>query len=170
MATYLNNKSKIDFSRIVFLFISIVISIFAGINGQQFIHMNKDAVDIIINTFSILAGFLMTALTFVIEPKPGAKIWRADAARRQNFHNRLVRYKWLFVIYLLVLGLAFITMAVGGDEKKQYTDIIIFLEKVYLSLACFAFLVSLSLPGQLMKFQMERYEELIEAKKKGEPE
>lgn len=81
----------VDYRRLLFFLGAFVVSAFAGWYGQPLIHGNKEASSMIIDVFSILAGFLMTVLTLLIEPKPTAKIWREAASVKQNFVNRLVR-------------------------------------------------------------------------------
>ncbi|MCY1307133.1 hypothetical protein D9M70_570350 [compost metagenome] len=106
----------------------------------------------------------MTVLTIIIEPKPGAKIWRTDAARRSNFYNRIIRYKWLFMLYLIVLGLAFmITLLTNQKPKAEHT--IKALEILFIGCSSLSFIISLTLPSQLIKLQLERYDEMIEEKK-----
>src|SRR5690554_6739935 len=101
---------NIAWGRIGFFTVTVLASGVAGWYGQPFIHGNSDASSVIVNVFSILAGFLVTIMTLLGEP--GAvrgRTYRADVVRRGNFYRRLVRHKWLFIAYLCVLGLIFIT-------------------------------------------------------------
>lgn len=163
MTTYLSDRDRIDKSKLLYGIASILVSCLVGYFGQPYIHANKDATDVISSTFAMLAGFLMTALTFVVEPKPGATVWRGDEARKFNFYNRLTRYKWLFVLYLLVLGLIF--SASLFSKINDHPTLMRYIEMGIMGFACLAFLLSLSLPSQLMKFQMERYQEAIDQNK-----
>lgn len=153
-----------DYRRLAFFAGALVVSGFAGWHGQPLVHESKDAASMITSVFSILAGFLMTVLTLLIEPKPTAKIWRESAALKTNFVNRLIRYKWLFMLYLIVLGAIFCTELVATNAK--YSSAVVWMERVYLTLTCLGFIISLTLPNQLMQLQVDRYNELIEEKKK----
>ncbi len=119
----------------------------------------------ITDVFSILAGFLMTVLTLLIEPKPTARIWREAASIKTNFVNRIIRYKWLFMLYLGVLGMGFFITLIG--EKEESAGLLIWVERVYMGSACLAFIISLTLPNQLMTLQVNRYNEMIDSKRKG---
>ncbi|MBU0562277.1 MAG: hypothetical protein KJ890_01805 [Gammaproteobacteria bacterium] len=148
-----------DVRRVLFFIGAAFISIVAGYTGQSLIKDNANAISIITDVFSILAGFLMTVLTLLIEPKPTARIWREAAATKRNFVHRLVRYKWLFMLYLIVLAMGFlITLLKDGASA----DIQLWAERIYLGLACLAFIISLTLPSQLMNLQVSRYNEMIE--------
>jgi len=129
------------------------------------VHGNQEAVGVIVNVFSILAGFLVTIMTLLGEPMlfRGAT-WRSEAVKRSNVYRRLVRHKWLFVLYLLVLGLIFVSTLVTKKFPDHYT--VHWIERIYLGLATFAFCLSLTLPTRLMNLQLDRFDELVEAKKK----
>lgn len=137
-----------------------------GWYGQPYIHGNEEARGVIVNVFSILAGFLITVITLLGEPGLyRGRTWRADAVRRSNVYRRLVRHKWLFIIYLLVLGLVFATTIL---TKTMPDDLaVVYLERTYLGAAAFAFMLSLTLPGRLMSLQLARFDELIESRKTG---
>lgn len=155
---------SLDYRRLAFFAGAVVISAFAGWNGQPLVHESEDAASMITSVFSILAGFLMTVLTLLIEPKPTAKIWREAETLKFNFVNRLIRYKWLFMLYLIVLGLIFCTELISTNEK--YSETVVWMERGYLTLTCLGFIISLTLPSQLMQLQVDRYNEMIEEKKK----
>lgn len=156
-----------DWHRIGFFLGALGASGFAGWFGQPLIHDNSEAVGVIVNVFSILAGFLVTIMTLLGEPSLfRGRTWRADAVKRSNVYRRLIRHKWLFIAYLLVLGLVFVTTLV----TKMYPEhvAVIWLERGYLSLATLAFIMSLILPSRLMNLQLARFDELLESRKKNE--
>ncbi len=156
-----------DYGRHAYFIFSIAISMVIGWYGQSLIHGNNEAIGIIVNVFSILAGFLVAIITLLGEPSLyRGKTWRSDAVKRSNVYNRLVRHKWLFITYLLVLGLVFLTTLL--TKKYPNHEAIIWLEHVYLGLATFAFMMSLALPSRLMNLQLARFDELVESRKKGE--
>lgn len=148
--------------------LGLLFGVFSGLCawlGQPLVHDNQDAVGVIVNVFSILAGFLVTIMTLLGEPMlfRGAT-WRTEAVKRNNVYRRLVRHKWLFVLYLAVLGLIFVSTLV----TKKFPDhaAVVWIERVYLGLATFAFCLSLTLPSRLMNLQMDRFDELVEARRK----
>ncbi|MCG7884138.1 MAG: hypothetical protein N0E59_21225 [Candidatus Thiodiazotropha taylori] len=157
----------IDWHRIGFFMGASGVSAAAGWFGQPLIHGNTEAVGVIVNVFSILAGFLVTIMTLLGEPSLfRGRTWRADAVRRSNVYRRLIRHKWLFIAYLLVLGLVFATTLI--TKKYPEHDAVIWLERVYLSLAALAFIMSLVLPSRLMNLQLARFDELVESRRKGD--
>lgn len=158
---------NIDWRRIIFLLGAATVSGWCGWHGQPLIHESDDARSMITDVFSILAGFLMTVLTLLIEPKPTAKIWREAASKKTTFVNRIIRYKWLFMLYLIVLGMIFSANLLATDP--ELVNPLIWLERIYLTLATLAFIVSLTLPNQLMQLQVGRYNEMIDEKKKPRP-
>lgn len=157
--------NDIDSNRIATFIVAITVSIGAGWFGQPFVHGNDEARGVIVNVFSILAGFLITVMTLLGEPGLyRGRTWRSDAIRRSNVYQRLVRHKWLFITYLVVLGLVFATTIIA---KRYPCDIaVIWLERVYLGLATLAFILSLLLPSRLMSLQLARFDELVEMRRK----
>lgn len=155
-----------DWNRVGIFVATAAASVAVGYYGQPFVHGNDEARGVIVDVFAILAGFLITVMTLLGEPGLfRGRTWRSDAVRRSNVYQRLVRHKWLFVTYLLVLGLVFITTVVA---KKYPADIaVVRLESIYLGLAAFAFIYSLMLPSRLMNIQLARFDELVESRKKG---
>jgi hypothetical protein len=153
----------IDWRRITFFLGAAIVSAWCGWHGQPLVHDNNDARSMITDVFSILAGFLMTVLTLLIEPKPTAKIWREAASKKTTFVNRIIRYKWLFMLYLIVLGMVFAANLLTKDVA--FAGVLLWVERIYLSLATLAFIISLTLPNQLMQLQVGRYNEMINEKK-----
>jgi hypothetical protein len=155
---------NIDWRRMLFFLGAATVSAWCGWYGQPLVHDNNDARSMITDVFSILAGFLMTVLTLLIEPKPTAKIWREAASKKTTFVNRIIRYKWLFMLYLSVLGMVFAANLLTKDS--DFAAVLLWVERVYLSLATLAFIISLTLPNQLMQLQVGRYNEMIDEQKK----
>lgn len=154
-----------DWKRLAFSGTALALSFAAGWYGQPLIHGNSGATGVIVNVFSILAGFLVTIMTLLGEPSLfRGRTWRADAVRRSNVYRRLTRHKWLFIAYLLVLGLIFVAQLIG-DSHPGHTSVV-WLERVYLSIAALAFILSLILPSRLMSLQLSRFDELMESRRK----
>lgn len=152
-----------DWKRIVFFCVAIVCGVFAAIYGQPFIHDNDMAINVIVTSFSILAGFLVAIMTIIGDPGLfSLRSWRYAESARKNLHNRLTRQKWMFILYLFTLSLIFITSL----TEKTLPIVGMWLERLYLGTAVSAFILSFGLPSALMNIQLARHDELIEAKRK----
>lgn len=155
---------KIDGRRIIFFIISAIFGVAASYYGQPFVHGNSDAIGVIVNVFSILAGFLITVMTLSGEPSLlQGQTWRTDAIRGRNIYRRLTRYKFLFILYLTLLAIIF--FATIFSKTNPESPITNWIERTYLFLATIAFILSLSLPQTLMKAQLRKHEEIVEARK-----
>ena len=77
---------------------------------------------------------------------------------KETVRRNLFRQKLLFFLYLLTLGIA-LAMYLTPPAS---IEVLKWLQMVFLALAAFVFLASFSLPGSLMKIQMERYEAALE--------
>lgn len=155
---------KIDWLRILFFIVAFILSAVAGWLGQPLIHGNDEAIAVIVNVFSILAGFLVTIMTLLGEPSLfRGRNWRADAVKRSNVYRRLVRHKFLFITYLSVLGLVFASTLITGKYPEH--PAVIWIERTYLALSTLAFILSLILPSRLMSLQLARFDELIDERK-----
>lgn len=137
-----------------------------GWYGQPFVHGNDEARGVIVNVFSILAGFLITVMTLLGEPGLyRGRTWRSDAVKRSNVYQRLVRHKWLFISYLTVLALVFMSAIVAKREPNG--QLVAYLEVLYLGFATLAFIYSLMLPSRLLNLQLARFDELVESRRNG---
>ncbi len=155
----------IDWPRVLGFSIAAALSCAAGWYGQPFVHGNAEASRIIVNVFSIMAGVLITIMTLLGEPGLyRGRSWRADAVRRSNVYRRLVRQKLLFILYLITLALVFVSMLLKNVQSSLW--LLRYVEMAYLSFACLAFILSLTLPGRLMSLQLARFDEMVEARRK----
>jgi uncharacterized membrane protein len=158
----------IDWPRVVGFVLAAVGSCVAGWYGQPLVHDNAEAARVIVNVFSIMAGVLITIMTLLGEPSLyRGRSWRADAVRRSNVFRRLVRQKILFILYLITLGLVFLASLFKGEYSNL--TVLRYIEFAYLSSACMAFILSLTLPGRLTSLQLARFDEMVEARRKAEP-
>jgi hypothetical protein len=157
---------RIDWGRLVYPLFAAIVAVGVGYWGQPLIHDNSDAIDIIVNVFSILAGFLVTIMTLLGEPGLfHGRSWRSDAVKRSNTYRRLVRHKWLFITYLIVLALVFAAALITKNFPNH--PAIMWIERLYLGFAVFAFFMSIALPGRLMNLQLARFDEMVENRRKG---
>ncbi|MGE4296954.1 MAG: hypothetical protein AB7E47_02900 [Desulfovibrionaceae bacterium] len=153
------------YGRIAFFIGAILAGIVAAIWGQPLIHGNDNAVNIIVTVFSILSGFLIAVITIIGDPSgvAGRNSWRFSELNRNNINRRLIRNKWMFVLYLVTLTLIFVSALI-----KDHPVITVWVERVYLGLAVTAFALSFRLPWALVSIQMRRYDELIDEQRKSE--
>jgi len=135
------------------------VSGYVGFTFQPLVANNADAVNTVVMIFSILAGFLIAVITFIAEPTlKQAKDWEELQQMKKTVRRKLFRHKLLFFLYLLTLGLALAMYL----TPQAMIDLLKWLQAIFLGLATFVFLASFSLPGSLMKIQMERYEAALE--------
>lgn len=125
----------------------------AAYYGKDWIVGNKEAVSLIATIFSVLAGFLVAVMALVADErfinKRNASIAHFES---KALKARLIRHKLLFQLYLIVMLLAFaVTLKLGLPPRVSAG-----LEQVMLGLSVFAFLVSFSLPSQIMSEYMRK--------------
>lgn len=153
----------IDWKRTIFIGFALVVGMIAGFFGQPFIHGNERAISVIVNVFSILAGFLVAIMTIMGDPTGFVtRNWRFAETARPAIYSKLLRQKYLFILYLLVLTL----IMVQSLFEKRFPYVAGIMEQIYFGAAVSAFILSLGLPSALMKIQMDRHDEMIERKRK----
>lgn len=165
MSSGLSHK-KIDWDRLKFGFCVFLWSLLGSFYGQPLIHENQDAVNVIVTVFSILAGFLIAVITLIGDPKalPSGS-WQIARLGSSRTYNRLIRHKWLFILYLVTLFLIFLSILL----KKSSLGILLYLiEYIYTFLSCFAALLSFKLPSSLIELQRERIEQEISERRRAE--
>lgn len=156
---------NIDKKKVTIGIISIILGILASIFGQPFIHNNANAVNVLVTVYSILAGFLIAIIAIIGDPAllPSGT-WRAAEIERTKTKNRLIRHKWLFLVYLITLALIFLSFLI--DNKLPLLTKII--EHAYIGIGAIAFFLSMQLPHSLMKIQQERIDSIIEHRRSNE--
>ena len=156
-------SSSVDRKKVLFALFSVAFGLFAAIYGQPLIHGNEQAISVIVTVFAILAGSLVAIIAVTGDPmlfSPGT--WRLAQVESEQISNRLIRHKWLFFLYLITLGLIFLSIL----TKTNYPGTSIWLERVYLFFCTTAFIWSLCLPFYLIKIQKERIANLIKLRRK----
>ena len=154
---------RLDKKRVGLTVIAVLLGVAGANYGQPLVHGNDQAAGIIVTVYSILAGFLVAIIAIVGDPllvPPGS--WRIAEGNREKTVRRLTRHKHLFYIYLLSLGMIFAAALVKGSHPTCT----IWLERGYLFLSVFAFVLSLCLPGALMRMQQERIDHIIESRRR----
>lgn len=156
-------KTKIDWWAVVTTIAAAAVAALGAYWGQPLIHGNDTAINVIVTVFSILAGFLVAIIAVVGDPLlVPAGTWRIAEGTREKTIQRLTRHKYLFHVYLIALALVFASTLL----RDTYQCVGIWLERTYLFLSIFAFMISLRLPAALMKTQQERVDHLIEERRK----
>ncbi|HGG9983471.1 TPA: hypothetical protein ACJKEI_001808, partial [Neisseria meningitidis] len=131
------------------------ISAFLAWKGQPFVHGNEKAVDLIINVFAILAGFLIAIMTLFSDMRFDEDAnWRQIQIREGVQEQRYIKHSLLFYTYLAVLVCVFIVILLAHivillAHKEEYKNgpAIFWLERSYLFLACISIFYSVFLPG-----------------------
>lgn len=154
--------------RIILLIGCVLLALFCAHIGAPYVYANGDAVNILITVFTVLAGFLMAIIAVLGDPiflSPGS--WRIAEQERENIDRRLIRYSWLFGLYLVTIAVIFVGVLVKDAPRTETLDAArLWIAKVYLFLGSTAFFISLSLPSTLLDMQRARIDKEIEHRRK----
>jgi hypothetical protein len=143
--------------RILYLLLSAAAGAVTACYGQPLVHDNSDLVLIVITVFSVFGGFLIAIITVLGDPALiPAGSWRIVESRRDNIQNRIIWHSWLFVLYLITIALLFAAALLSKTTGPHTIIIRTWIERGYLFLAVFSFLLSFALPWSLMKLQHAR--------------
>ena len=150
--------SELDKNKVAWFVATLALGAVVAWWGQPLVAKNNDAVNIIVTTFSVLAGFLVTIMTVVATPSTVAnRSWRYYSGRREVVEKKLIRHKFLFMAYLVTLALIF----AASLTPDSWPKVILWIQRTYLFLGTVAFVMSMRLPGALMRIQLEHHDELI---------
>lgn len=150
-----------------YLLLNILVSALISYLFSSTVTKNKDAMNLIVNTFSILSGFLFIVIAaigelaiFNKEDSSAEKIRKHD-----NFNIRFIRFSSLFVLYLFVLLTIFIGFLLENAPMAEsifYKSVLETTQNVIPYIitfsACFCFLASIQLPWSLKRFIEEKNE------------
>jgi hypothetical protein len=136
--------------------------------GQPLAHENADVTLIIVTVTTVFAGFLVAIITILGDPAmiPDGS-WRIAETRRDNIEGRLITHIWLFVFYLVTIGLLFV-----GALLKEAPDSSVplawkvWIERLYLFFGIASFLFTFGLPMALWKVQLARIDAEIERRRR----
>lgn len=147
----------------------ILIAILSGLLayfGQPFVHGNEKAIDLVINVFSILAGFLIAIMTLFSDMQFDEEAnWRQIQIREDIQEQRYIKHSMLFYTYLSVLVCVFLVVLLTHNKGYKDNYIVFGLEYIYLFLACISVFYSAFLPSNLIKNRKEQFRKLMEKKK-----
>ncbi len=155
------DKEKVKYGLSVFLFSGL-----GSYFGQPLIHGNDEAINIIVTVFSILAGFLVAIMAIIGDPAslPSGG-WRIARLGSDIIYTRLVRQKWLFILYLGALVTIFISTLIKDQIPFSVEK---WIERIYLLISINAILLSFKLPSALLQLHQERIEHEIKSRREAE--
>jgi hypothetical protein len=126
--------------------------------GEQYVKANSDAILILVTVITVFAGFLVAIVAVLGDPAlipPGS--WRLVENRRASIEASLIRHTWLFVFYLVSIGVLFIgAIAKSSPLVSETTKI--WLTRSYLFFGIASFLFTFGLASSLLNYQMARYD------------
>ena len=155
------NKESVAWGRLVYGAIALLAGVAGAYWGQPLIQNNQEAVSLIVNVYSILAGLLFAVITVLGNSASLVDgSWRAGVYSKKVIRRRLLRHRLLFKAYLITLVCIFFSMLFKEDCIKKY------FEYGYLFLAVVATLMSFTLPSSLLKVQEEQLENEINRRKR----
>lgn len=139
-------------------------SLFIGYHLQPVLESKPRLVGTFVTIFSILAGFLIAIMIFVIEPViKKSKSWEELQNMEKVVSIRLKKCKLLFYLYLLSLCLA-VAVDLFPSEHESIHKLI---QIAFLSLSIGVLITSFGLPKKLVSIQMKMYNEALQ---ESEPE
>lgn len=121
--------------------------------------------DLIVNVFAILAGFLLAIMTLFNNMRfdEGAN-WRRLRIREILQDRRYGRHSLLFYSYMAVLICVFVVVLLSHSPDYKDGVVVLRLEYAYLFLACVSMFYSLLLPSKLIQIRKEAFEQLMNRK------
>jgi hypothetical protein len=157
--------ANISYSRISFFIIAFSISGVSCVYFGDELRVSEKPSEYIGVTFSILAASLFAVVSIVGDPSmllPGN--WRVGWESVKSIQIELQRLNFLFVWYLVTLGLLVATEII--DHAKWTNAYFVF--NIFAFFATFGFLISLGLPFELARIQRNRLQHEIN-QRKGRP-
>ncbi|PYE31216.1 hypothetical protein C8J37_11213 [Rhizobium sp. PP-WC-1G-195] len=149
-------------SRGYYIIAACVASILVSYFGGHLLKESTDAMNALINLFSILAGVLVAVISIVGDPSmllPGN--WRVSFEHAKDMQAKIANYSHLFFIYIISLLLLVVALIVK-DAKVDGLNMVF---PVLTFFATFAILLSAPLPYSLMAIQKERMREETKSRK-----
>jgi hypothetical protein len=153
--------------RILFILICVVIAAIAAYYAQPSAAKNADLVLVIITVYSVFAGFLIAIIAVLGDPAliPEGS-WRVGELRRDSIERRLIWHVYLFMLYLVTIGLLFAGVVIEkAPEGKVSESVKHAVEYGFLFLAVLSFLLSFALPIALMRLQRARVDAEIQRRR-----
>ena len=158
------SNQKISFKKVIQSLVVVCLSLVVSYHLQPMLESKPRLVSTFVTIFSILAGFLIAIMIFVVDPiVRKAKSWDELQGMEPVVFIRLNRCKYLFYLYLLSLCLAVAVDLVPNEHEALHK----WLQIAFLTFSITVLIASFGLPKRLISIQMEMYNEAL---KKWEPE
>ena len=90
---------------LTYFILGLLVILLTLVFGESLTRGNKDALNIMVTVFSILAGIMIAVITVLGDPSAlyGGS-WRIANAHHREIRRRLGRLALLFYVYLMVIG------------------------------------------------------------------
>lgn len=150
----------------IFAFIGIIaISIAGSYLGKNTISNDQDALNLIVNFFSIFTGILVALISIIGDPADilDSDNWRSAFYKKNKSTNELIRICFLFYCYFITLFFIFASFFI---DEKNFNFIKSAIEYMYTFFACFSILLSFNLPIMLVKYQKSKLNKAVKYKRK----
>ncbi|TIT67766.1 MAG: hypothetical protein E5W90_07790 [Mesorhizobium sp.] len=153
--------------RALFIIGSFIVGILVSRSWGEYVVGNESAIGIFVTVYTVLAGFLVAVITVLGDPSllPSGS-WRSAEGHRQAIENRLIRHTWLFVLYLVTIGVIFVGALLSKAPNTVISDDTkSIIAHVHLALGVTAFLLTLGMPKMLMDIQRKRVDAEIDRRR-----
>lgn len=153
---------KLAYGRLILFVAAIAVGVVVGYFWGDEVRLSDRPSEYIGLTFSILAASLFAVVSILGDPSmvmPGS--WRAAWLNAKEIQGDLQRLNYLFVLYILVLGLLVVTEIIEHANWNKF----FFFHNIFAGLAAFAFVFSLALPFELAAIQRARLQSEINQRK-----
>jgi hypothetical protein len=150
--------------RLLFIIICAAVATTAAYFFQPFMNGNSEAITIVITIFTVFAGFLIAVIAVLGDPAliPQGS-WRIAENRRNSIETKLFWHFWLFILYLLTIGLLFVGALL--KDTKTLVEFRVWIERGYLFFGVFSFFLTFALPWSVMQMQKDRIDAEIERRR-----
>ena len=156
---------KRDNGLVIYISLTAVLSVLSAPYLQVWYHNSRDAATILATVLSILAGFLIAVMTIVADDRSlRGKNWRQDTYYLETIQRQLLRHKFMFNLYLIVLVLIFLA-SLDLPWEPHYQA---WTERVLLGLAVFSLSLSFRLPGEVTTRHIRELKRLIQDRRRSE--
>lgn len=139
----------------------LIFSMGAGVSayifGGDYIVNNEKAQDVVVNLFSILAGFIIAIMTLLSDAslRPGS--WGRMRGDAEVIRRRLDRQQYLFWLYLVTLSV----VLTGRLLQAKSPELSSAVQKAGFGLAVMSLVLSFALPVVLRSTQVARMDAAV---------
>ena len=95
--------------RVLYIIGCFAVGAFCAYEAAPLVYENGDAINILITVYTVFAGFLVAIIAVLGDPIliPSGS-WQTAENNRHKIENRLIRYSYLFVLYLITIAIIFL--------------------------------------------------------------